>query len=271
MKTESPESIPDYLADLNLAGKGFIVFGAGPGIGAHTCHALSQAGAQVLCVDIDATLAKATAAQIKGHAIQADVTRRASMKKVFARAEKLFGGSFYGLVDVVGIANIGAIPSFDDAALTRQFDLVYRHAFMAVQIGAPMLAANGGGVLTFIGSISGLATLPNHTIYGSAKAALHQMVRYAAQEFGPSGIRVNAIAPGYTRTPRILAHRTPAMWQAIDETNPLRRGGNPQDVARVALFLSSDQARYVTGNILTLDGGVSNATSIPRLGMPVKK
>ncbi|MFM9967856.1 MAG: SDR family NAD(P)-dependent oxidoreductase [Burkholderiales bacterium] len=271
MTIESPTTIPNYLADLRLKNKGFIVFGAGPGIGDQTCHALSQAGAKVLCVDIDAKLAKATAKQINGHAMQADVTQRSEMKKIFAKADKLFGKTFYGLVDVVGIANIGAIPSFDDDALTRQFDLVYRHAFMAVQIGAPMLAKNGGGVLTFIGSISGLATLPNHTIYGSAKAALHQMVRYAAQEFGPCGIRVNAIAPGYTRTPRILAHRTPEMWQAIDDSNPLRRGGNPQDVARVALFLSSNLAKYVTGNILTLDGGVSNATSIPRLGMPVKK
>lgn len=270
MKLEDPSSIPDYRADLSLANKGFIVLGAGPGIGAQTCHALSQAGAEVLCVDINATLARATASETKAQALQADVTKRTDMKKVFAKAQKLFGKRLYGLVDVVGIASIGAIPSFDDKALIKQFDLVYRHAFMAVQIGAPMLAANGGGVLTFIGSISGLATLPNHTIYGSAKAALHQMVRYAAQEFGPSGIRVNAIAPGYTRTPRILAHRTPAMWKAIDETNPLRRGGNPQDVARVALFLSSDLARYVTGNILTLDGGVSNATSIPRLGAPVK-
>jgi NAD(P)-dependent dehydrogenase (short-subunit alcohol dehydrogenase family) len=265
MQNEDPASTPDYLADLRLEGRGFVVLGAGPGIGAQTCHALSQAGGRVLCVDIDRGLAEKTAADTKGIAFQADVTRRDGMQGVFDEAHKHFGAQLWGVVDVVGIARIGPLVSFGDEDIESQFNLVLKHAMFALQIGGPMLAANGGGAMTFIGSISGLATLHNHSMYGTAKAALHQLVRYAAQEFGPSGVRVNAIAPGYTRTPRLLVSRTAAMWKTIDESNPLRRAGNASDVARTALFLSSDLARYVTGNVLVLDGGVSNATSIPRL------
>jgi NAD(P)-dependent dehydrogenase (short-subunit alcohol dehydrogenase family) len=262
---DDPAATPDYLADLKLDGRGFVVLGAGPGIGEQTCHALAQAGAKLLCVDIDRAAAESTAKAVGGIPFQADVTRRAAMQGVFDEATARFGTGLSGLVDVVGIAHIKPLTAFDDEAIDRQFDLVLRHALVAMQIGGPLLAANGGGSMTFIGSISGLATMNNHSMYGTAKAALHQLVKYAAQEFGPGGVRVNAIAPGYTRTPRLLESRSPAMWKLIDESNPLRRAGNASDVARAALFLSSDLARYVTGNVLVLDGGVSNATSIPRL------
>ena len=255
----------NYVDALRLDGKAFIVLGVGEGFGRESCHALSQAGATLLCVDLDAAVAAEAASAVGGIAHRADVTKRAEMEALFATASERFGNRLAGLVDVVGMSMNGPLPSFDDEALDRQFTLVLRHAILAMQLGGPALARNGGGSMTFIGSISGIATLAGQSIYGAAKAALHHAVRYAASEFGRDGVRVNAIAPGYSRTPRLLARYEAADWERVGASNPLGRAGEPADVAGTVLFLASDLARYVTGNILTLDGGAINtAFALPR-------
>jgi NAD(P)-dependent dehydrogenase (short-subunit alcohol dehydrogenase family) len=127
-----------------------------------------------------------------------------------------------------------------------------------VQFGAPLLARNGGGSVTVIGSISGVVAIAGQSLYGSAKAALHHLVRCAAAEFGPGGVRVNAVAPGHTRTPRLVEKYDDAAWERFAAANPLRRPAEPEDIAATVLFLASDLGGYVTGNVLTLDGGLTN-------------
>ena len=260
----------DYRNGTRLDGRGFVVLGAGGGgIGTETSLALSALGAELLCVDQSPEQAEAAAEGSGGHAHAADITRREDVEAVFARAVDLFGDRFSGVVDVVGVARNGPIPSFDDAGLTRQFDLVLRHAVLALQIGAPLLAARGGGAMTFIGSISGQRAVPGQAIYGAAKAALHHLVRYAAQEYGVSGVRINAVSPGFVRTPRLVSALSEQTWDRIAADNPLRRPASPSDVARAVLFLSSDLASYVTGVVLNLDGGAGNNLVLPGLDTPL--
>jgi NAD(P)-dependent dehydrogenase (short-subunit alcohol dehydrogenase family) len=256
--------VPDYLSLLRLDGRGFVVLGAGQGIGEQTAHALAQAGARVLCVDRDEGLATRIAEATGGKACAAEVTSRAEMQRIFAEARSAFG-RIHGVVDIIGVAGIKPLSQTDDEAWDRQFDIVLRHAYLALQIGGELMAADGGGSLTFVGSMSGNLAVPNQTAYGVSKAALHHLVRCAGAEYGPHGVRVNAVAPGYVRTPRLNGRLDDAAWQAIGKTVPLGRAATPAEIAGPLLFLSSDLGAHVTGAVLAVDGGVSVTTALPNV------
>jgi len=252
-----------YLPRLRLDGQGIIVLGAGAGMGAASSRALAEAGARILCVDREIALAEQIAGEVGGVAFAANVTERAGMESVFQAAQDQLGASLRGVVDIVGVALLDKVESFDDEKFDAQFEIVLRHAFLAVQIGAPILAANGGGAMTFIGSNSGMRSVPGQTIYGAAKAALHHMVRCSAREFGDRNVRMNVIAPSYVRTPRLLEKLGPEFWERVDRTAPMGRAGTVEDIASVVLFLQSALAGYVTGNVLTLDGGGDVVAALP--------
>jgi len=192
-----PERSPvaNYANPASLEGRGFVVLGAGQGIGRQTSHALAQAGARVFCVDRDQALADSVSREVKGFACVADVTARADVERVFAEAVVHFGDTLGGLVDIVGIADIRKIPDTDDASWNRNFDLNVRHAYLAIQIGSRAMAK--GGSMVFVSSISGTHSIENEVSYGAAKAALNHLVRGAAHELGPQNIRVNAVTPGF--------------------------------------------------------------------------
>jgi 3alpha(or 20beta)-hydroxysteroid dehydrogenase len=212
----------------------------------------------VLCVDTDAGRAQAVAASIRGDACTADATRPDDMDRVFAQADALFGARMHGVVDVVGMPLGGGLSGMDAPQFQRQFDLVVGHAWLALQRAAPLLEKAGGGSIVFIGSMAGeIARSGSLLAYGSAKAALHHLVKSAAQELAPAGIRVNAVAPGLTRTPRLHQANPEAFWQAQSAAIPLGRPAMPSDIASSVLFLSSPMARHVTGTVLLVDGGAS--------------
>lgn len=254
----------DYPSDLDLTGRGFVVLGAGGGgMGSETSLALSQAGAQLLCVDFRTDQAEEIAALTGGTPHVADIMSRSAMEAVFRRAEDLFGAGFAGVVDIVGMCQMGPLASFGDEAIDQQFQTVFRHALLTVQIAGPMLARLGGGSIVFIGSLAGVYALENQGLYAVAKAAQHHLIKQACYEFGPSGVRFNGIAPGFVRTPRLERTVSPMQWATIAQDIPLRRVGDPSDIARVALFLCSGMACYVTGNIMLLDGGRSSFIGVP--------
>ena len=265
-----PEQTPvaDYANPARLDNRGFVVLGAGQGIGRQTCHALAQSGARVLCVDRESELAEAVAREIDGDAICADVVKRQDMDAVFARASGRFGDAFSGIVDIVGIADVRPLADIDDGAWSRQFDLILRHAYLAMQIGAAAMKA--GGAMVFVSSIAGALSVEDEAVYGTAKAALNHLVRCAAHEFGPRRIRVNAVAPGFVRTPRLLAALDESFWTKLNDYIPLRRAATPADIAKAILFLASDMSTCVTGTILTIDGGVSNVAALPSIPLGPK-
>jgi NAD(P)-dependent dehydrogenase (short-subunit alcohol dehydrogenase family) len=252
--------VVDYAGLLRLDGKGFVVLGTGAGIGGATCQALSQLGARLLCVSRTSATAETAAASVDGTAMVADVTSRDDMEAVFAKAVELFGDEFSGVVDVVGIPMLAALDQADDATFNRQFDLVLRHAWLTVSIAGPILARNGSGSIVFISATEKYH--PGVPLYVTAKAALNALVRNASVEFGPKGVRVNAVAAGRIRSSG-LTKPSEETWTRISATVPLRRGGEPSEIAAAALYLASDLSSYVTGEVLVVDGGILNLTAMP--------
>ena len=263
--------VVSYLDPLRLNGRGFVVLGAGQGIGRQTCHALSQAGGRVLCVDRDIELAVAVAEETGGAPWQADVTVRTDIEATFAKAKELFGRSLSGLVDIVGIADVRPLADMDDAGWNRNFDVVLRHAYLAIQAGSHTMT--NGGSMVFVSSMSGTVSVQNQAAYGVAKAALNHLVHCAAHELGPRNIRVNAVAPGFVRTPRLLAALDESFWTTLSGHIPLRRPAEPSDIAKAILFLASDMSTCITGTVVPIDGGTSVVAALPPipLGFAAKK
>jgi NAD(P)-dependent dehydrogenase (short-subunit alcohol dehydrogenase family) len=257
---------PDYAARGRLDGRVFVVLGGGNGIGRQSCHALAQAGARIVCVDRDAALARAVAEEVDGGAIEADILKRADVQRVFDTVEKSHG-PVRGLVDIVGMPRLGPLAELDDEGWAWQFDMVLKHAFLAIQISGAAIARAGGGAMTFVSSISGLTRIPGQIAYGSAKAALSQLVAGASREFGPLGVRVNAVAPGFARTPRLNMMLSEAQWAQVGALIPLGAAADPSEIASAILFLSTGLASHVTGQTLLVDGGVAGVVSVPKLAV----
>jgi NAD(P)-dependent dehydrogenase (short-subunit alcohol dehydrogenase family) len=262
MTNETKGAGADYLSLLRLDGRGFVVLGAGQGIGEQAAHALAQAGARVLCVDRDEQLARNIAASVGGVPCAADVTSRDDMQRVFDTARQAFG-RVQGVVDIIGVAGIKPFSAVDDLAWSQQFDIVLRHAFLAIQIGGEMMAADGGGSMTFVGSLGGNRAVPNQTAYSTSKAALHHLVRCAGAEYAPRKVRINAVAPGYVRTPRLNQRLDAAAWEAIGKVIPVGRPATPAEIAGPLLFLASDLSAHMTGEVMAVDGGAGVVAAFP--------
>ena len=184
-----------------------------------------------------------------------DATQRADAERLFADAESALG-RIDGVVDIVGMARYASLVDLDDENWDWHFDIVLRHAWLAMQLGARRMTATGGGTMVFVASVSGITAAPLHAAYGAAKAGLMALVKSAAVELGPSNIRVNAVAPGVVWTPRVSAYLGDQGRARNSENAPLRRVALPEDIASALLFLASDLAGYVTGQTLVVDGGV---------------
>ncbi|MGZ5864866.1 MAG: SDR family NAD(P)-dependent oxidoreductase [Xanthobacteraceae bacterium] len=262
--TTDRSAVPDYQALFRLDDRAFVVLGAGNGIGRQVSHALSQAGAHVACVDRDLALANHVADEIGGTALSGDITKRADVERVFAEADKALG-PITGLVDIVGMPHLGPLASLDDAKWSSQFDLVLNHAFLAMQIGGGAIAKAGGGSMVFIASVAGMVSIPGQSAYGAAKAALIHLVSCMGKELGPSRVRVNAVAPGFVRTPRLNSMLSEEQWKQLGERIPIGGPALPAEIAAPILFLSSGLASHVTGETLTVDGGIAGLVQVPKL------
>jgi len=256
MSSTDSTPVPSYPGLLRLDGRGFVVIGAGQGIGRQTAHALASAGARVLCVDKLPELAREVADEVSGHGFCADATTRDGVSAILdAAATRL--GRIHGFVDILGMARYADLVDIDDENWSWHFDVCLRHAYLLGTLGGKRMAASGGGVMVFIASVSGLTSAPRHAAYGAAKAGLMSWVRTIAVELGPSRIRANAVAPGVVWTPRVSGYLGEEGRQRSSENAPLRRVAEPADIAAAALFLASDLSSFVTGQTLVVDGGVS--------------
>ncbi|MDP3896293.1 MAG: SDR family oxidoreductase [Mesorhizobium sp.] len=251
------EAVPDYGARSRLDGRVVAVVGAGRGIGRQTCHALTQAGARVACIDLDIRFAQKVADEIGGQAFCADVRQESAVAGVFEEVDARFG-RLDGAVDIVGASDGRPLLEFDADFVARTFELNLFQAIHVTRVAAGRMAKAGGGSIVLIGSSAGFASLPNQIAYGSAKAALHHFVGGAASELGHLGIRVNAIAPGYVRTERMIERFAAEQWREVERNTPLQRAGTTSDIAGLALFLLQDLSSYVTGQVLLADGGMLN-------------
>jgi NAD(P)-dependent dehydrogenase (short-subunit alcohol dehydrogenase family) len=269
MSDADASPVPDFSELLRLTGRAYLVLGAGQGIGRQAAHALAQSGAAVVCVDSDPARAARVAREIQGVALAADVTSRDDVERIFREARQRLE-RLDGVVDIVGMAALKPLAAFDDAGWTAQFDIVLRHAFLTLQVGAAALRETGGGTLTFVGSLAGLRAVRDQIAYGAAKAALHHLVRGMSSELARDKIRVNAVAPGFIRTPRLEALLARDQWELVEQAIPLGRAAQPCEIAACLLFLASDLSSYVTGQVIAVDGGLANETALPplRFGLP---
>ncbi|MGF7234293.1 MAG: SDR family NAD(P)-dependent oxidoreductase [Frankia sp.] len=245
-----------------MDGRGVVVLGVGGGIGGHTVVALAEAGARVLCVDVDAERARQAAKECGGEHVAADVTSREALGAVFARAEVHFGADFAGIVDVVGAPVPTTLADASEEIVSRQLDLVLRHVVLVTQLGIPRLAARGRGAVVIVGSLAGIVDTPRLGLYGMAKAAVHRLALSAAHEFGPAGVRVNVVAPGRIAQSGSVSPSADSIAR-ITAAVPLGRLGTPSDVAGAVLFLMSDLAAYVTGAVVPVDGGIRGVSALP--------
>lgn len=248
----------------DLTGKNAIVTGATRGIGRAIAEALASAGANVVVSSRKADACEEAAAQInslgKGRAMPfaANVGRREDVEALVAAARKSLGP-----IEIL-VCNAAANPYYGPMAgiSDEQFDKILRTNVMSshwlAALVAPDMAAAGGGSIILISSMGGLRGSDTIGAYNISKAADFQLARNLAVEYGANNIRVNCIAPGLIRT-----DFSKALWEdeanlkAAMEYTPLGRIGEPDDIAGAAIFLASSAARYVTGQTIVIDGGVT--------------
>jgi NAD(P)-dependent dehydrogenase (short-subunit alcohol dehydrogenase family) len=255
MTRSDDTAVPDYQSLLRLDGRRFVLIGAGQGIGRQSAHALAGAGSRVLCVDVDEGLAQDIAGEVNGVAWSGDATRRDEVERMFVDAGAALGG-VDGVVDIVGIARFIELLDVTDDEWDWYFSMNLRHAFLAMQIGARAMGPDGG-VMVFVASASGLTSAPRHAPYGAAKAGLMSLVRTGAVELGPKHIRVNAVAPGVVWTPRVSGMLGDEGKANQSRNAPLGTVAYPSDIAAGILFFATPLSGNISGQTLSIDGGVS--------------
>ena len=255
-------AVPDFQHLARLDDQTHLVVGAGQGIGRQVAHALAQGGAHVVCLDNEAARAEAVAQEVGGTALVGNVLDEGQVVASLAAAATAGGGSLNGVVDIVGMARFRSLVEASEEDWTFMFDMVLKHARWLVKHGAAHLARTSGS-LTFVSSIAALTGAQGNGPYAAAKAALVSLVRTAAVELAPGGIRVNSVAPSVVLTPRMRQLLDPERLERFNANTPLGRLADPSEVASALLFLSSGAASYITGQTLVLDGGVQARLPYP--------
>ena len=245
---------------MRLANKTAIVTGAAQGFGLAIAQTFAREGARVACLDLQGDAAKAAAALI-GDGARAHACDVANGASVVAAVQAVIGA--FGRVDIV-VNNAGTshrnMPMLDveEAEFDRVFAVNVKSIYNMALALVPHMRGRGGGVIINIGSTAGIRPRPGLTWYNASKGAVNMLSKSMAVELAPDKIRVCALAPVAGETPLLatfMGEDTPEKRAAFTASVPLGRLSMPQDVANAALFLASDEAAFLTGVVLEVDGG----------------
>lgn len=243
-----------------LDGRVTAVVGAASGIGEAVARACARQGAQVACLDQDADGAAAAAARItasggSAEAAALDIRDAAAVRGAFESLRER-----HGRLDVAvctpGVNVRKPILAYTPDDVERVLAVNLKGNFNVLQAAGRIMSAQGRGSIVLFSSIRSLVTEPGQSVYAATKAGIVQLVRTAAAEFGPAGVRVNAVAPGVVETPLTAPIKArPEWYAAYAEKSALGRWARPEEIAEPTVFLCSDAASYVTGAVLFVDAG----------------
>jgi len=246
-----------------LSGKVAIVAGAAFGIGRATATIMAKEGAKVVVADYDRESAAAAAEAIKSsggeaHAQYFDATSDESVRELVAKTKER-----YGCVNVMH-NNVGGtepgkdvnVVDLDLDAWNRIMALTLNSALYGCRHVIPVMLESGGGAIVNTASMAGEVGDFGLTAYGAAKAGVINLTRYVATQFGRRGIRCNAVAPGLIITERASEVVIPKVQRVFEEHNLVPRNGRPEDIGHTVAFLASDEAAFITGQVISVDGGM---------------
>jgi len=242
-----------------------LVTGAGSGIGRGIAEVLAGRGWQVLVNDLDADLAHEVASAVGGVAVPGDVTD----DDLVERSVGAGGGGLHGLVNNAGVILRAPLADISAESIDRALAVNLRAVMLISRHALPYLTATGGAIVN-LASMTATSPQLGGGAYSASKAAVIAFTRQAAIEWGGMGVRVNAISPGMVRSAMAAVYSDPEVVEARRRMVPLGRLGEPGDVGRVTAFLLSDDAGYVTGETILVDGGLAHSLvhSIPQAADP---
>lgn len=238
-----------------LEGRVALVIGAARGIGRAIAERFTEEGARVVIGDVEVEAGEAAADALGCRFVGADVSRPADAERAVAETVERFGA-----IDIL-VQNAGIYPwTLIERTEPEEWDAVLgvnlRGPFLATRAAVPHMKKAGGGRILFTSSITGpRVTSPGHGHYSASKAGINGFIRAAALEFAAYGITVNGVEPGNILTEGMKAHRSADFIRDMEAAVPLGRLGTPRDVANAFLFLASDEAAYITGTTIVVDGG----------------
>ncbi len=238
-----------------LAGKSAVIIGAASGIGEGIAARFAEEGARIVIGDTNVEAGKSVAERFDAHFVEVDTSRRDDVDRAVAAAMNRHGG-----IDIM-IQNAGIYPwTLIESMAGEEWDRVMatnlKGTFLAAQAALEPMKNRGGGRMIFTSSITGPhVTSPGHGHYAATKAGINGFIKSAALEFAGYGITVNGVEPGNILTDGMKAHRSAEFIRGMEASVPIGRLGTPRDVANAFLFLASDDASYITGTTITVDGG----------------
>jgi len=238
----------------SFSGKTAVVTGAGSGMGRAIARILAEGGARVAVVDVNGKAAEEVAASLPGAiAVAADVGREDDVARYVAAAVRAFGriDLFANNAGLLGKA--GPLDQATVADYEHVFGVNMRGAFLGMRDVVRQMLKQGGGAIVTTASIAGLRGVSNCSLYSASKFAVLGLTRSAAKEYGPRGIRINAVCPGVTET--AFTNFTPEAKRSQAVNIPMGRIAQPEEIANAVIWLLSDAASFANGAVLAIDGG----------------
>ena len=232
-----------------------LIIGGARGIGAAIAERLAEEGARIVIADTEEEAGRATAERLKGRFFATDISQKADAERAVNEAVTAYGGLDI-LVQNAGIYPWTLIENTEPEEWDQVMAVNLRGTYLAARAALPVMKSQKQGRMIFTSSITGpRVTSPGHGHYSASKAGINGFIKAAALEFSGYGITVNGIEPGNILTEGMKLHRSPAFIKTMEDAVPLGRLGTPRDIANAALFLASDDASYITGTTIIVDGG----------------